>query len=471
MNRLLEYFLVALLCLVYASPVSGQGWQTPPNLYLPSFTRFEDVYFTDTLTGYAVAISDFWNVDTSYKPIYKTINGGYYWFRSGDIMYGSSALRSIEFLSDNATGVIGSLNGSVYRTTNAGSTWANISAGVSDTAVDSSPGRRNICGWAHYDNNFYGVGWWGAKTARFYKSTNKGITWSTSYLDTNLATGLVNAVFVSANTGFVSGCRNIDGGMYTSNSGESVILKTTDGGITWTKVFSDTVLGGRVWKIQAIDRMNLVGSIEPYYYPDTVCIVKSTDGGNTWSIITVGSVPGLTTYAVTQGVGFATKDIGWAGGYYPGIFQTLDGGATWDTLNFGLNFNRIFIVDSNHAFAGGATVYKWSRIPPAPDTTADTASHTAVHDPGRPPHILYKISPNPATGHQVRIEFDLLRETNVVLQVVNTDLRRHMDIARERMKPGHYTYYWNSGDLPAGNYLVWLGTDEVPLTQKFTLVR
>lgn len=461
-------FIVVVACILSAPKLKAQssGWEYLPNVGLPSPTRFEDVYFTDTLTGYAVYLGYFWGPDVSTKPIYKTTDGGANWTLVGPTVYGSSALRSIEFLNDKTTGIVGSLNGSLYRTIDAGANWTDITPALTDTLyLDSLPaGSKKICGIAHIGNNFYAVGWWGAKVARLYKSTDKGISWNTTYIDTNLATSLVDAVFTSIDTGFVAGGRNVSGGSAYTPSDESVILKTTDGGITWTKVFSDTTIGGRIWKIQAIDKMNLVGCIEPYYYPDSVNMVKSTDGGNTWSIIHIGNVVGsVVGYGVNQGLGFASKQLGWVGGYYDGLFQTTDGGVTWDTVKFGNNFNRFFIIDSNHIFAGGQSVYKWRRLP-------DTATHpgVSVRPVIKSPHILHPVSPNPSSG-KVKIEFDLLTETNVVLQVVNVDARRHESIVSGRFKAGHYTYYWDSGDMPSGNYLIWLGTDEVPVTQKFIL--
>ena len=208
--------------------------------------------------------------------------------------------------------------------------------------------------------------------------------------------------------------------------------------------------------------MNAVASIEPYYYPDSVNMVHSSDGGNTWSMIHVGHEYDSTALygSITQGVGFANLQTGWLGGYYTGVFQTTDGGSTWTHLDFGTTFNRIFVVDSQHVFAGGAIVYKWT-----PTEVSGVASA-----PTRPPHVLYPVSPNPAHG-KIKIEFDILTETNVLLQVAGVTQRRHSAIASGRFKPGHYTYYWDSSNMPAGNYLVWLGTDEVPLTQKFVIER
>ena len=186
----------------------SNGWQNLPNIGLPVPLRFEDVYFTDTNTGYAVYLQNYFSLDSLQKPVYKTTDGGNSWSQVGPTLYGSSALRSIEFLNDKVTGIVGSLDGTVYRTPDGGASWTDITPDITDTLTDSLPaGGKKVCGIAHYGNTFYCVGWWGSKVAHVYKSTDKGITWSTSYIDTNLATGLVDAAFISADTGFITGGR------------------------------------------------------------------------------------------------------------------------------------------------------------------------------------------------------------------------------------------------------------------------
>lgn len=405
--------------------------------------RVEDIYFTDTSTGYAVTLTN---------KILKTKDGGYSWQIKNDTGFYYALFRSIEFLDDAKYGISGALGGTTrtWRTSDSGETWTDITANLTDT-TDSGNTKKNICGLSHFGNTFYGVGSWGSKMGKFYKSTDKGLTWQTTYMDTNLIKGLVDVVFVAQDTGFISGCRNK----------ESVVLKTTDGGNNWTKVFGDTTIGGRIWKLQFLTRHICYGSIEPLFYPDTVSIIRSYDGGNNWTIIPVGSKqksPG--SFAGTQGVGFATPARGWVGGYYDGVFETTDSGKTWAHLNFGYDFNRIFVIDSNHIFAGGHMPYKYGSWMPN--------SIKAVSGHSKPPHYLYPASPNPAKGN-VKIEFDLKNATNVVLDVVNTDGRNIYSITNTFLQSGHYTYCWDGSNAPNGNYIIWLGTNEIPIVQKFVL--
>lgn len=408
--------------------------------------RIEDIYFTDTSVGYAVTLTD---------KILKTTDGGYSWTIKNDTFNSGNytLFRSIEFLDGGKYGVAGALGLSIHtwRTIDSGETWVDITAKIDDTTTYTTT-VKNMCGLAHYGETFFGVGSWGSKTGRFYKSIDKGATWQTSYMDTNLIKGMVDVVFLSQDTGFVTGCHDK----------ESVVLKTTDGGVSWTKVFSDTTIGGWIWKLQFLDKQTAYGSIEPLFYQDTVCIIRSLDGGNSWDVIPVGSIQHHNNFGGTQGVGFVSQGKGWVGGYYDGIFETVDSCKTWRHVQFGYDLNRFFVIDSNHVFAGGHMPYKYGSW--LPNTVPDMRGYS------KPPHNLYPVAPNPAKGN-VKIEFDLNKATNVVLDIVNVDGKSLYHITNDFLEKGHYTYYWNSVQAPQGNYLVWLGTNEIPITQKFVLLK
>ena len=446
-NLLKIYLIVSLLGVLSSSGLSAQteSWYTPLNFGLiplgSSSGRYDDIFFVSHDTGVLVS---------SYGIIFKTYDGAAHWElkkATGSSVY----FRSVEFSGDGQVGIAGTLSGFVYRSADRGETWTDISSSISDTGAD----QKDICGLAHFGNIFYGVGWWGGTQARFYKSLDAGITWATSYLDTGLASGLVDISFLSATNGFITGYHAYNGTMR-----ESIVLHTLDGGNTWTKVFSDTIIGGRIWKIQFIDSMFGVGSIEPMY-PDSVAMIKTTDGGYTWQLIKVGQINAWTYGWGTQGVGFLNRQKGWLGGYYNGMFETNDGGLTWDTLGINEECDRFFLIDST-IYVSANTVYKYGN--PQTEKVGTVPQPSFVHK-------LYPIAPNPATG-DVQIEFDInVHQTNTVLDVVNIDGRKTYSVMKGYLQPGHYSYTWKAADAPNGNYIIWLGTDEIPMVQKFVLDR
>jgi photosystem II stability/assembly factor-like uncharacterized protein len=424
-------------------------WQVPPNtgLFSAINARFEDVYFTDSVTGFAVSLND--------TGIYKTKDAGRNWTvqRFNDAHFGS-----IEFLDDKLTGIVGSADDSdkIYRTTDGGNTWTNIAAALIDTVSDN---RHKISGMAHWNSTFYAVGSWNSSIPKMYKSTDKGLTWTCLYPDTSLISEAVDVCFSSQDTGFITG--TYDDPLWFRPA--AVLIATTDGGKTWKRKIKDLYDGGAIWKIQAVSPQVLVASLDPFY-TDTVAMFKSVNGGNTWKFVGTGfnsSDSNMWAPKSTQGVGFVTELHGWLGGYYDGLFETWDGGKTWDTISFGGNFNRFFVLDSNHVFAAGKQVYFYGRRLPKPGATAVNELNSAQHK-------LFPVTPNPA-NEEVKIEFDLFKTTNVLLQVVSIDSKRSWKLESRSLPAGHFTYYWNGSEAPAGNYIIWLGTDEKPVVQKFTL--
>lgn len=290
-------FLPALLMMLLYLPADAQpAWLVPANAGLPfNIIRYDDLYFWKKYEGV---------LTTPYGSVMKTYNGGESW----SSRYTNPAqpyFRSIEALDGGQILVAGSLTKTTLRSTDSGETWTDISASIPDTGFNAP----RICGLAHEGNSFYGVGWWGGNVARFYKSADAGATWQADFLDTAMTTGLVDIIAPGNGLLLAGGGRR-----YAANKQEGVILRSVNGGATWTKVFADTTIGGRIWKLQAVTPTLIYGSIEPLFDRDTVAIVRSNDGGQTWSIMPVGRHH--TTTWGTQGIGFVDPAHGWVGGYY-----------------------------------------------------------------------------------------------------------------------------------------------------------
>lgn len=205
LTALLQHLIIAAF---------AQEWGTVG--FVPVANRYDDIYFIDSLIG--------WTVNSA-GEIFKTDNGGITW----DTSYtGTGYLRSIEFLDKNV-GFCGSLDGSFLQTLDGGNSWQDIR--------DRIPGPETyICGLSHVGDIVFGVGVW-AYPAYFIKSTDRGTTWT--YLSmSNYARGLVDCHFFNADTGIVSGI--LDG---------AVILRTEDGGVSWTEVYHGNRDMEYAWKL------------------------------------------------------------------------------------------------------------------------------------------------------------------------------------------------------------------------------
>lgn len=123
--------------------------------------------------------------------------------------------------------------------------------------------------------------------------------------------------------------------------------------VTWEKVTSGTT--SRFWDVAYVNEMTAfavgVGGM----------IMKSTDGGTTWSAVTHG----LTSQDLYV-VHFATDQVGFIGGLSATVLKTVDGGATWTNISTNLPeiittyaqlstqaINDFYFLDANNGFATG----------------------------------------------------------------------------------------------------------------------
>lgn len=152
--------------------------------------------FTDINTGYAISSSS--------AKIIKTNDGGNTW----NIVYSSAQsyhFNQISFADDNHLFVIGN-GGVILKTANAGQTWTIVTSGVTFNLTD-------ICFIS--DQKGFIVG-----NDNLFTTLDGGQTWTVT---TPYPSPLNSIFFVDQNVGYIAGMCDL-------------LLKTEDGGITWTKM-------------------------------------------------------------------------------------------------------------------------------------------------------------------------------------------------------------------------------------------
>jgi photosystem II stability/assembly factor-like uncharacterized protein len=409
-----KHFSAAILLLMahFFNLNAQSTWQYLPNspgTVTLGEGRIDDVFFLNANEGWCASGGG---------NIYHTTDGGGTWTNqldAGNNIY----FRSIEF-RNSQLGFAGSLNKRFYRTTNGGQTWTNI-------ANQIAPIPDAICGISiPTDSVVYAVGQWN-EPAFYLKSTDGGQSFTSQSMST-LARGLVDVLFTSRDTGWVSG----------KGIGGATILRTTDGGATWTQLFNSGINGEYVWKLQRVTPQVWVGSIQTMASPNGR-MVKSTDGGITWVTL---SAP----ITDMQGIGFATPEKGWIGDYSPGFYETNDGGLTWTQQFFGASFNRFYFLDSTTAFASGSAVYKFAPM---------GSSSAEAPPPFTPEKFEFTITPNPTSG-KTQVQFELKQTDNVRISVLSSAGVELRNLYRERLPEGKHTVDVDTGDLPNGNYLLWI---------------
>ena len=287
-------------------------WSNPK----PQGNNLLAVQFLNENTGYAVG---------DFGTIIVTNDGGNTW--SSQTSGTSYSLRAIHFLDQNNGYVVGD-SGTILKTSDAGSSWLKVS-GIPTANFFRAVQFSNI-------NTGYTVGSFGA----IYKTTDAGNSWIAE--SSHTANRLVGVSFPAADTGTVIGFASGGGG----TSGNSVILHTTNGGITWTQ--QDTTSRAATNGIAFIDVNNgiIVGNSR---------ILKTTNGGTSW---THTIIAGTTLNAVS----YVNANVLYAVGNNGVVTKSTDGGLNWTPQTSGANSNLLAISfngENNGVVVGiGGAMYK-----------------------------------------------------------------------------------------------------------------
>lgn len=365
--------IVTLACSLLSINCLSQ-WTT---LNIPAAGRYDDIHFIDESLG--------WIAGGGSNQIYKTTDGGANWTLQ---FTGNKYLRSIAFASPSL-GFCGSLDSSFYKTVDGGNTWVDI-------ANSLFPKPQGICGLsAPTENVIYGCGIW-SSPAYIIKSIDGGNNWTTIDMSA-YADALVDVYFLSADTGFVTGMSNpvADGG---------VVLYTTDGGSTWAVKHKTLITGDYIWKIQSPDGIHYYGSVDAIPQSGNVRISKSNDAGMTWIVDTIKN-----SYNHMQVIGFMDSLRGWTGGHGL-LFETKDGGVSWNNVSVGSTFNRFLKINDSTAYLSGNQIYKFEAGKEV--SIPDTEPYDDLH--------LLSVFPNPASD-LIEIKLEFRQNTNCKLQLFSSD--------------------------------------------------
>jgi photosystem II stability/assembly factor-like uncharacterized protein len=271
-------------------------------------SNLHSVDFVDENIGWAVGKDN---------TIFKTIDGGDTWINQST---NSNRIYSVDFIDENIGYVVGSAN--IRRTTDGGNTWIIQSIGTGQ-ALYSVFFVNKDTGWA--------VGYPG----KILKTTDGGINWI-SQMDT-ISEPLYSVYFLNDTIGFIAG--------------SNLILKTTNSGQDWM-VKSDNH-SNSLRSIYFTDE-NTGYAVGSTYVPGwNHCILKSTDGGNSWSYVSIG-----TNLGWLNAVFFVNQDTGWVAGTGTDFRKTTDGGLSWIDQSLGLygsdeTLNSIDFVNNNIGWVVG----------------------------------------------------------------------------------------------------------------------
>ena len=282
----------------------------------------------------------------------------------------SAALSAVDFPLDATTGYVVGQNGTILKTTDAGTSWKKQRAGTREHLHDVA-----------FVND--AVGYVVGTNGTLLKTLDGGKKWSA--LNAGTTQHLQTVTFpVGADTGYIGGAnqtllKTTDGGQtwvaqtiaegwvrdlafpqdtttgYASTVYGTVghIYKTTDGGQTWTRVFVlyDAFLDSMSFPVD--DQVGYVANHDTYTQHG---IWHTTDGGTTWDLVTTG----LTSVPVA--VDFTDTQTGFAVGFAGALLKTTDGGATWSEGSLGMSTSLVDVqfltTSTGYAVGSGGVIAK-----------------------------------------------------------------------------------------------------------------
>lgn len=345
-------------------------WTNLPSAPFNS-AKQDGVFFLNKDTG--------WVVNGSGR-IHRTLDGGATWVQQANSP--GTYWRAVAFMNEQI-GFAGNIGPNyfpgvsdphpLYRTVDGGNSWVNVTAAISGAVP------TGICAIQAVDQQVvYAAGRVGGPPV-IIKSGDAGQTWNGLDLSPQCEM-ILDIHFHSPDTGLVFA------GTSTNVAASSArILRTTDGGQTWTVVYTSSRPYELMWKAWFPSPSIGYATIQSYNSGTTQRhIVKTTDGGLTWN-----ELPLVNTGVREFGIGFINDSVGWVGGETTG-YETLDGGLTWTAKNIGQYANKFSIVrnpdGSSTAYALGLRLYKMTT-----QAMLGTSEHAAEE-------ARFVVHPNPAVS-------------------------------------------------------------------------
>ncbi|NOU45612.1 MAG: T9SS type A sorting domain-containing protein [Bacteroidales bacterium] len=226
----------------------------------------------------------------------------------------------------------GDNNEGVFRSTDNGANWQQVSNGFAyyyngNWIPNMAP---MISSLAFIGNDLYAGT---QENQGIWKSTNNGDYWEFTSMET------MNYTNITSFTG--------NEAMVLAGTGLGGVLKSIDGGATWSESNAGIAIYGNVTTLKMDNGNIYVGTMGGIY--------KSDDNGNNWR----SSYSGIKALIITY-PGFALLgDDLYVGSGYSGIFHTADEGTTWNDVNEGLPVNEWTL---NNLYANETALFAWDRV-------------------------------------------------------------------------------------------------------------
>ena len=461
------------------------------------------------------------------RTFYVTTNGGVNW---------QSKLNDLpESYLDNLlwapSGLIGTSYLGIYRTTNLGINWSNISSGFTDVEITNITARNNIIISATNGNGTY-------------RSTNYGLNWSK--INYNLNTFIwQNNILFSFSYDYIF--RSTDFGASFSQYGSSIsmgsaiysfivknnnsvnnyflvltslpyyLYRSTNDGLNWVQ--SNNGLPSNPYSYTKLFNKDSICFIGIARNPSSCALFKSSNFGSNWD-----SIPYTNSFAIANIINFNPNDNKFYLGCNNGVYVSTNSGFSWLVFNNGLPASK----NVTSLFFNGDTIYASLRNGGIYRTSIQSSSWTSYNEGltnlsvnsiyGSNNYIyagviyggffrrraivftwvknvsnnipdnfeLYQNYPNPFNP-TTRIKFSIPNgfpigtlpintgqvgnDKVVVLKVYDILGKEIATLVNESLKPGSYEVTFDGSNLPSGIYFYQLRAGDFVETKKLILLK
>ncbi|NOZ61126.1 MAG: T9SS type A sorting domain-containing protein [Calditrichaeota bacterium] len=282
-----------------------------------------------------------------------------------EIIFSKNNLYSGLFRVDSNDAIFVATTNSIYRSSDNGQTWTEITQGLTHFLTNSFAAASN------------GDIFFSASGLPLYKSSDRGENWqkvATSYPALDWNHGVVthnNAIYALADSGVYKSTdlgtswlrltpENIYSASYITwdNSGTAYLLsshnnlyRTTTNEQTWVAMNTDAFSTVDINQIFALPTGTLFVGV------DSLSVFRSTDQGNSWTSASTGlPLESAFTFAHDSSGGIIVSVLYDSSDnrYYGGLYRSTNNGVSWQSINNGLPgtaFTSIVVNSAGHIYA------------------------------------------------------------------------------------------------------------------------
>ncbi len=414
-----------------------------------TFSLTDDTLNSSLLTGLNISDVSFVNESQGAfvtgervrGKIFTTTDGGATW-ENNLTLEGRKDFSAVAYVDNNNIWAIGEdhfTGGSVwliYHSSDQGASWTKVSTNISESD------QRNSLEDLQFINAQAGF----IKAEdMLLKTTDGGSTWSAISEPDNITYSDFELIrFLDEDNGWMAG--------------EEKIAMTTDGGTTWKIKYEESGFGPE------ITGMHFLNSSTGYVTMERGDMMKTTDGGSTWTDLTI-----FTSYDLND-LHFFTEDSGLVVGDGGRILKTVDGGANFET-DYSLtqkNFHAIEFAGNGSGWIVGekGTMYSTTNRGGIATSTEEPLTGTIPVD-----IQLHQNYPNPFNP-STNIRYQVPSNSTVSLKVYDMLGREVATLLNGKAQPaGEYEVTFNTGNLSSGMYLYRLEVNQTIITKKLTLIK